>query len=209
VPAEGFGAISGECGVLDDELTSPLPSSFLNFIDFGVDPYDDPADRAQLTDGGQRMVQTPNAGGSSLLSEVFALEVLTRCEGATLLKTETEIGYDATATKITDMLVSIDGLKVGVSVVRAFHFTPPGSPTEPLSAAEAEDKLTGKLTDIQTSTAHVLPEDAWVKQILAVIAYDEPSADTYRAVLATLPPSVVSDTVVLVTVTDGDDDFIY
>ena len=31
-----------------------------------------------------------NAGGSSLLSEVFAYEVLHRCEGATLLKTETD-----------------------------------------------------------------------------------------------------------------------
>ena len=36
------------------------------------------------------MFATPNAGGSSLESEVMSFEVLHYCEGATLLKTETD-----------------------------------------------------------------------------------------------------------------------
>ena len=73
----------------------------------------DPADRPLLTPGGQRLAATPNAGGSSGLSEIFAYEQLARCEAATLLHTETEIMYDGTG-KITDMEVSIDGHKIGV-----------------------------------------------------------------------------------------------
>jgi hypothetical protein len=191
--------------VLDDELTSAEPAVFLNSLDFGTDPYDDPADRTLLTDGGERMAGTPNAGGSSLLSEVFALEVLARCEGATLLKTETEIDYDAAGTKITDMLVQIDGEKIGVSVVRAFHYPP----SEPYPPADAETLLTRKLTDIQESSAHVVEADRWRKQILAVLAYDEPTADVWNTVLPTLSTDVRGDTIVLVTVTDGADDPIY
>src|SRR5690606_13334836 len=77
LPAPGFGAISGPCGVLDDELSAPEPFFFANAIDFGADPYDD-GDYALLSPGGQQMIDEGNAGGSSLLSEVFAYEVLFR-----------------------------------------------------------------------------------------------------------------------------------
>ena len=64
-----------------------------NTIDFGDNPYDT-SDYALLTAGGQEIIDDGNAGGSSLYSEVFAYEVLSRCEGAMLLKTETEVIYD-------------------------------------------------------------------------------------------------------------------
>jgi hypothetical protein len=75
--------------------------------------------------GGRTLVETPNAGGSSGYSEVFAFEQLAACEMAGLLKTETQIVYD-TAGKITDILVTIDGKKIGVSVVRAVQFVHDG-----------------------------------------------------------------------------------
>lgn len=201
---EGFGTISGACDELDDELTSTTAATLRNAIDFGTDPYDD-TDMDRLTEGGREIIRDGNAGGSSLLSEVFAYEVLARCEGAVLLKTETEIVYDDPMGKKTDLLVDIDGLEIGVSVTRAVGF-PRDDPYPPM---QARDLLTDKLMDIQDSTANVSAEDQWTKQILHVIAYAPGHADTVLAEHANLDPAVRADTVLVVTVTDGDDDFLY
>ncbi len=204
LPLPGFGTITGACGVLDDELLSPDPSVIVDAIDFGTDPWDNPADLGLLTSGGQEMVADGNAGGSSLESEIFSLEVLTRCEGATLVKTETEVVYDVSGS-ITDILVEIDGMKVGVSVTRAVGF-----PRDAVySEATASALLTRKLTDIQESSAHVSAGDRWVKQILHVIAYADQHVAAMQAAYAALDPSVKADTILWVTRSDGDDEFLY
>lgn len=202
-PRAGFGAISGACDQLDTELTDPAPSFFVNHIDFGADPYDD-EDLSLLTPGGQTIMTTPNAGGSSVPSEAFAFELLARCEGAALLKTETQVVYDVTG-KMTDILVRIDGLKIGVSVVRAVGFPKDA----PYTVAQAETILDKKLSDILVSSANVAEEDAWVKQVLHVIAYDAPHVDALRTAWEGLPAATRADTVVIVTVSDGDDAFLY
>ena len=104
VPLVGFGDLAGMCGVLDDpELTATSPSLVHATLTF-TRRYVDPDDRPLLTLGGARMMATPNAGGSSSMSEAFAYEQLARCELAPLLKTETEIVYD-TVGKITDLIL--------------------------------------------------------------------------------------------------------
>jgi hypothetical protein len=65
------------------------------------------------------MAATPNAGGSSGLSEIFAYEQLARCEGAVFLKSETEIVYAPPTSKKTDLEVMLGTHKLGVSVTRA------------------------------------------------------------------------------------------
>src|SRR5207237_10433248 len=106
-PADLY-SLTGMCGVLNDpELTGMAPLLVHDAMTFSR-RYNDPADRPLLTPGGKIIVETPNAGGSSIYSEVFAFEQLARCEMAGLLKTETQIVYD-TAGKITDILVTIDG----------------------------------------------------------------------------------------------------
>ena len=204
LPLPGFGTITGSCGVIDEELLSPDSSVIVNAIDFGTDPWDNPADLGLLTSGGQEMVADGNAGGSSLESEIFSLEVLTRCEGATLVKTETEVVYDVSGS-ITDILVEIDGMKVGVSVTRAVGFPRDAAYTE----ATATALLTRKLTDIQESTANVSAGDRWVKQILHVIAYADQHVAAMQAAYAALDPSVKADTILWVTRSDGDDEFLY
>ena len=204
LPLPGFGNITGACGVIDEQLLSPNPSVIVNAIDFGTDPWDNPADLGLLTSGGQEMVADGNAGGSSLESEIFSLEVLTRCEGATLVKTETEVVYDVSGS-ITDILVEIGGMKVGVSVTRAVGFPRDAAYTE----ATASALLTRKLTDIQESTAHVSAGDRWVKQILHVIAYADQHVAAMEAAYAALDPSVKADTILWVTRSDGDDEFLY
>lgn len=203
-PFAGFGVISGDCDVIDDELESALPFFFESAIDFGADPFDDPADVPRLTSGGQEIWAAGNAGGSSIESEIFAFEVLARCDAATLLKTENAIDY-VDAGKITDLLVEIETRKVGVSVTRAVAFPF----DDPYPFERAETLLNDKLSDILESSALVAPEDAWVKQILHVIAYSPAHTETLRAAWDTIDAAIKADTIVYVTATNGDDAFLY
>ena len=204
VPLMGFGELSGMCGVLNaPELTGAAPVLVRDALAFAR-AYVDPDDRPLLTTGGRRLAETPNAGGSSVLSEVFAYEQLARCELAPLLKTELEISYDAPG-KITDLLVEIDGYKIGVSVTRAVAF-PFG---QPYTLEMARPLLERKLGDIQLSSANVSAADRWDKQILAYLAYDDQAADAVAQAWAETDAAVKADTIVLVTVTAGDDLFIY
>lgn len=203
LPLAGFGLITGPCGFIDDELYDPNPTFVVNAIDFTTDPYD-ASDFDLLTDGGQEIIRDGNAGGNSLYSEVFAFEVLDRCELASLIATETEIVYDVQG-KITDILVEIDGERVGVSVVRAVGFPKDA----PYTVEQARTILRRKLEDIQVSSANVSADYRWVKQILSVMAYGDQHVESLMAAWEGLPASTRADTIVLVTVTHGDDAFMY
>lgn len=202
--AAGFGTLSGMCGVIvEADLTSPTASAIRDRFTFER-AYVDPDDRPLLTAGGRRLAETPNAGGSSVLSEVFAFEQLDRCEQATLLKTETEIVYDVQG-KITDLEILLDGHKIGVSVVRAVMF-PFGTP---YTTEAATMVLTKKLEGIAESTANVSDADRWTKQVLAVMAWDDQAADVIEQTWAGLDAGLKGDTILVVTATDGEDVFIY
>jgi hypothetical protein len=200
----GFGALSGMCGALDAmDATSTEPQLVRATMSFER-AYVDPDDRDLLTPGGLHLAETPNAGGSSGLSEVFAYEELARCEHAELLKTETEIVYD-TVGKITDLEVEVAGHKLGVSVTRAVPF--PFDSTYTLDAATM--LVEKKLGDIQMSTANVSAGDRWDKQILAVLAWDQAAADTFAQAWTLTDAALHADTIVLITTTDGADEWIY
>ena len=202
LPLDGFGEISGECGVLTStELTGPEPWLFRNAIDFGQLEFD----YDQLSEGGQEVYDDGNLGGSSLYSEIFSYELLYRCELAALLKTEGEIVYDDEGGKKTDLLVEIDAETIGVSVTRAYGWPP----EDPYTVDDAEALLEDKLADIPLSTDNVADEDAWTKQVLHVIAYASGHADSIETAWAGLDADLLGDTIVLVTVTDGDDEDLY
>ncbi|MCK5690400.1 hypothetical protein KAI87_14070 [Myxococcota bacterium] len=204
VPYDGFGTISGSCGVLDTaELTTTASTLVVNAIDFESNPYD-ASDYNLLTSGGKAIADAANAGGSSTWSEVFSYEVLYRCELAELLKTETEITYDSVG-KMTDALVEIDDLKIGVSVTRAMTY-PPGSAYQESNAIEL---LTDKLNAIQESSAIVSTEDEWEKQILHVICENPDHLAVFLSALEQIDVSVKADTIIMITTTNGDDEFIY
>lgn len=202
LPLAGFGAITGDCGVLDDgEWLSSDPFLYRNAIDFGSQAYD----LSLLSEGGQKVVTDDNLGGSSVKSEAIAVDVLHRCELATLLKTERWIDYLDANGKKTDELVTIDGRKVGVSVVRAYHYPP----SNPYTEAEASAKLTGKLDDILKSSKNAAPGDAWERSILSVIAWDDQYADVVVAAWGKIDPAIRASTIVVVTSTHGEDGFLY
>lgn len=198
---DGLGELMGRCGVLGDmQLTGPMPGFYVNTLDFediGFD-YD------LLTPGGQQIFDDDNLGGSSLFSEVVAYEVLARCEGAELVKTEAQIVYDEEGPR-TDLLVDMGGTPIGVSVVRAQGFPL----DDPYTVEQASVILEDKLADIPLSTAAVSDEDAWTKQILHVVAYGPMHAESLQTAYDALGPELTLDTIVVVTVTEGDDLFIY
>lgn len=200
MPLDGFGAIDGQCGELDpSELEAMAPPFELyNAIDFASAVFS----RDVLSPGGQILFDDPNAGGSSKESEIIAYEVLYRCELAGLVKTETEIVYDDVGA-ITDMLVTIDGLRIGVSVVRAYAFM------ADYTVADALAKMTEKLVDIEESSANVSPADAWSKQILHVVAEKPENADAVQQALPQIDAAIRGDTIIVITVTNGNDAFIY
>lgn len=201
----GFGAITGDCGVLTlADLDGATPEWFAGHLDFGTNRYDDPAERDQLTPGGRQILLDGNAGGSSMYSEVFAYEWLARCEQATLLKTETTIVYDVVGKK-ADILVEIDGRKVGVSVTRAMTF-PFG---QPYTLAAATSLFQRKLEDLQLATMQVSAADRWTKQMVVAEAYDLQHAEVAMQAWSMLDARTRGSAIIVIAITDGDDRFIY
>ncbi|MCB9565439.1 MAG: hypothetical protein H6708_34055 [Kofleriaceae bacterium] len=204
LPLAGFGDLTGMCDLLDEpDLIGTAPELFSVDLSFPR-RYVDPDDRPLLTPGGLEMILVGNAGGSSVYSEVFAYEVLARCDLASLLKTETEIVYDVDGKK-TDMLVEVDGHKIGVSVTRAVTF-PFG---DPYTLDAATTLIQRKLDDILLSSAEVSAADHWDKQILAILAYDDQHAQVAAEAWAALDDATRADTIVIIIPTGGDDLFIY
>lgn len=201
-PLPGFGKLSGQCGVLDDtEWKSASPFLFRNALDLGTAAFDP----AKLTTGGQKIWNEGNRGGSSIHSEIFAYEVLHRCELAKLIKTESKITYQDAGGKKTDLLTEIDTRRVGVSVTRAYHYPP----TTPYTEAEAKSLLDKKLADLPLSKANATAADAWTRSLLHVLAYDSQYADAVQAAWKKVTASVKGDAILMLTVTDGKDDYIY
>jgi len=202
VPLEGFGEITGHCGELDDEeWDDASPFFFRNAVDFGSEAFD----VELLSEGGQQIIEDDNLGGSSIHSEAIAFDMLYRCELAELLKTEAQILYLDDGGKKTDVLVELDERKVGVSVTRAFHWPP----EDPYTVEEAQALLEDKLADILLSFDNADPADAWTRSILHVVAYDGSYADSIETAYSQVDAATQADTIVVVTVTDGEDEFIY
>jgi len=195
-PGDILGTLSGSCGIVKTLLTTGTPTFEKNALAFVAgETYE----AASLSTEGHRIMTTPNAGGSSVESEVMSFEVLRACEGAKLLKTETEVKYlENTTGPSTDILVEIGGKRVGVSVTRAYR---PKNQTFP--DADVKSLIQKKLEDVNKSSARVKPEDEWVKQILHVFASNQAQADAVARVLPTIDAAIRANTIVLLTQTSG------
>ncbi|XP_071958582.1 uncharacterized protein [Antedon mediterranea] len=76
----------------------------------------------ELSSSGKKLEMCPNAGGNSVESEVLSFEMLHRCFGAELLKTEMEVDYFPSGGAITDYTCRLFGITLGVSVTRAMKY---------------------------------------------------------------------------------------
>ena len=197
--------ISGNINLLDNNiLNSSNPYKFSGEIDFGSNPYDD-SDFDSLSSGGKKLITDGNMGGTSILSEVFAFEVLRTTIGAQLLKSETEIVYTDPNGKQTNFLIQVDSHKIGVVVVRGYIYPPESDYT----VTAAQTLLTNKLSKVNQSTANVTSADSWEKQILFVMAYSSSIATSFDTAWANIDNTTKGNTILVITTTNGDDSFIY
>lgn len=154
----------------------------------------------ELSDGGTRLLNTPNAGGNSLTSEVVSYELLRRLIGAQLSKTEMEISYDfPDHSKKTDYVVSVNQdrtRQIAVSVTRAMRH-----PRQEYSYEQAESLITKKLLCVYYSNRNVLKRDRWSQQVLHILTDDVHKARLLRRAFKRADPELKAGVVVLVTVT--------
>jgi hypothetical protein len=201
-------AISGACGVLDDELADELPYWVQNASTF-AEGFSR-VDAARLGEGAQTILADGTAGGSSGYSEAFAFEVLERCEGASLVASETMIRYATPAPgAIADILVEIDGVRVGVSVTRAVTVTGMCMRADTYTLAAATELLTRKVGDLHEASTLVSAEHAWTKNLVFVYADTTAHAMTMMTAWAGLDAALRADTIVYVSVSEEMDAFIY
>ncbi|CAH1773776.1 unnamed protein product [Owenia fusiformis] len=146
----------------------------------------------KLSEHAQKLQDVPNAGGSSVISEVMSYEVLKRCFGAKLLKTEMEVSYFPEGGSITDYVCEMFSTRLGVSVTRAMKYR--GEYTD----EDAEKLLVKKLTGVIQATQNSL--ENWSKQILHVWATSTNVANTIIKTYHKLPEHIKCNTVVIVTI---------
>eukprot|EP00013_Stygamoeba_regulata_P002841 CAMPEP_0177628552 /NCGR_PEP_ID=MMETSP0447-20121125/192_1 /TAXON_ID=0 /ORGANISM="Stygamoeba regulata, Strain BSH-02190019" /LENGTH=333 /DNA_ID=CAMNT_0019129807 /DNA_START=50 /DNA_END=1052 /DNA_ORIENTATION=+ len=146
---------------------------------------------------GERILHTPNAGGSSVWSEVFSIEVLRCLLGAKLERTEMEIQY-GWRSRITDYSAMFQGSVMGVSVTRAMKYK------GVFTAEDAEYLLTKKLRGVLESTHSVITAHAWKRQILHMWTEKAYMVDVIQETYQRLPPELRADTLVVLTLADQE-----
>ncbi|KJE98149.1 hypothetical protein CAOG_08159 [Capsaspora owczarzaki ATCC 30864] len=159
------------------------------------DPFRDYR-RMQLSESARRIRDCPNAGGSSVESEVLSFEVINRCFGATLHKTEMEVRYFPHGGSITDYTCRMFGSLVGVSVTRAMNFN------RAFTLDDAHKLLSKKLNGIVNANLNSL--ENWSKQILHVWCSSEEHVRTLVEAYPLLPAATRANTVVVFTIAKAD-----
>jgi hypothetical protein len=152
--------------------------------------------KMKFSEGCLKMMSIPNAGGSSLISEVISFEMLQAFCKARLCKTEMEIFYFPSGSKITDYSVCINDEIYGVSVTRAFNFR--GS--EFFTETAAKHLLKKKLNGIYWSSKNVVKEHKWKKQILHTFCPDTTSANVVKNAYRTLKSEERGNSILLITI---------
>lgn len=168
----------------------------------------------QIGAQGLHMLHTPNAGGSSVRSEVLSLEILQRILDCKLLATEMDIFYYPHGSKRTDYSIRITqeeegeerSVTLGVSVTRAMNFH---EGRIEYTTRDAKHLLVKKLDGILWSTKFNLDETrrrrGFSRQILHVFAQSEHIANMLKQVYMdekAISTELRSNTIVMITVAE-------
>lgn len=187
-----WGPISGACGEVAAQLHVKEPSFLTTTWTFKTATSFNAVD---LSPGAKKRYEGENAGGSSICSEVMSMQLLHECEGATLYKTEKEVGYRQQGS-ITDYVTTIANERVGVSVTRAYK----GPTIQTYTDADAQTLLSKKLKGVLESSANVKAEDKWIKQVLHIWTMQPQWVPILKKAWDGLDAATRADTVVLVTI---------
>jgi len=152
-------------------------------------------DLVQLTQGGERIRDLPNAGGNSVASEVMSFEILRCLHGAELVFTEMELEYFPHGGKITDFSIALYSLHLGVSVTRAMKYG------GIFDRSDGRKLLEKKMQGVIDSSKLVM--QPFHKQILHIFAEKEYVADVLEDVYAELSNELRSNTLLVVTVVNN------
>jgi len=155
----------------------------------------------ELSFGSQKIMNEPNAGGSSMSTEVLSFETLHRMYGAELEATEMDIEYCPMSSKKTDYSVKISGTVFGVSVTRAFNYLGKNE----FTPMQARYLLMKKLNGVIHSTKNVVTKYSWNKQILHVYTDTLVNSKILRNEYLKLKKEYRINTIVIVTVAQNAD----
>ena len=192
-----WGTIEGACGVLTAAAQAP-EAALLQTIYTFADP--DRFDAASLSGQRQARFEEANAGGSSSCSEVMSMALLVDCEGAVILKRETEVSYDVEG-KIADYIATLGPTTAGVSVTRAYL----GPVVDTYTLDDATELLEKKLAGIAEARDNVSESDAWDRSVVHVWTLHPSWAQTVQAAWENLDPTLRGSALVLVTVEAGSE----
>lgn len=160
-------------------------------------------EKMKLSSGATKMLNTPNAGGNSVWSEVLSYEILHANYSAVLRRTEMEIEYWPES-KITDYSITVLGRHIGVSVTRAINFPDLAKKHKAVfTSEEASRLLTKKLYGIVASSSAVV--DKWEKQILHIWTTSPTAANMVMQEYPNVSEELRSNTVVLLTLAKNVD----
>lgn len=157
----------------------------------------------------RRVLDSPNAGGSSELSEAFSMQILHDHFGAHTIQTEMEIKYWSDHWKRCDFVTKVRNEFVAVSVTRVA--TPPmnrkklgHSPKIVFNREMAIHLLDKKLYGLVVARAGFMDE-GYYRSWLHILCQTDEEVDILRSAYDELTPELQSDIEVIVTQVTGDD----
>lgn len=159
-----------------------------------------------LCDDAKKILDMPNAGGSSILSEALSMQILHDQYHATGVRTEMEIEYWSDWWKRCDYLTKINGENVAVSVTRV-AYAPGKEFTEEMAIQLFEKKLYG----LVVARAGLITEtdESFFKSILHILCRSEKEVQILRTIYDRLSMELRSDIEVIITVVTGRTDLIF
>ncbi|CAO3648610.1 unnamed protein product [Cunninghamella echinulata] len=155
-----------------------------------------------LSEGANRVLTTPNAGGNSIWSETLSVECLYRLFGAKVLYTEMELLYNHRSSPITDYACYFptpnnnnnnNNMVLGVSVTRAMAYR------SLLTKKEATRLLIKKLKGVLLSSQNVM-NCRFHCQILHIWVQTGREASLVKQAYLKLPKYYYSNTVVMIAI---------
>ena len=117
-----------------------------------------------------------------------------------MLKGETEMNYDVEG-KIADYLADMGGVRVGVSVTRAYK----GPTIDVYTLDDATDLLQKKLSGIAEARANVSQADTWERSLVHVWTLHPEWALIVEEAWEGLAPEIKGERLVMVTVESGSE----
>lgn len=200
-------------------LDVPIPISYVTIGNSFVYKKD-----MIFSEDAQKIMDSPNAGGSSIVSEAVSFEILKNDLGAISVKTEMEVSYWSDHWKRCDYITRINGENVAVSVTRVAY-----APGKQLDREMALELYSKKLYGLVVARAGIMVDpipanmsewgppfdnkeqspDGYMKSILHILCRNQGEVDLLQNLYAELSEELKSDIGVIINVITGDTDWVF